>query len=98
MDKEFQEAIEKICKIAVDSFCEIYERMKEEIVDFSDSLKEENAPMQEQLPKEIRCSCGKLLAKITKDGIIKVWCKLCHKEVELEVEPYEPSKNQTTSV
>lgn len=43
--------------------------------------------------KEIRCShCKdhKLLAKIRKDGKIMVWCKSCHKEVELEVEPYEP--------
>lgn len=44
--------------------------------------------------KEIRCSCNKLLAKITKDGIIKVWCKSCKKEVplKLEVETYEPTE------
>lgn len=43
--------------------------------------------------KEIRCShCKdhKLLAKQREDGTIWVWCKSCHKEVELEVEPYEP--------
>lgn len=40
--------------------------------------------------KEIHCSCGKLLCRITKRGTIKVWCKKCRKEVELEVEPYEP--------
>lgn len=39
---------------------------------------------------EIRCNCGKLLAKIGLDGKIKVWCKACRKEVELDVEPYEP--------
>lgn len=48
--------------------------------------------------REIHCSCGKLLAKITKDGIIKVWCKSCKKEVELEVEPYEPKNKGTGSV
>lgn len=40
--------------------------------------------------KEIHCSCGKLLLKITPSGTIKVWCKKCRKEIELEVEPYEP--------
>ena len=40
--------------------------------------------------KEIHCSCGKLLAKRHSDGKIYVWCKECRKEVELEVEPYEP--------
>lgn len=40
--------------------------------------------------KEIHCHCGKLLAKKREDGKIVVWCKSCHKEVELEVEPYEP--------
>lgn len=33
------------------------------------------------MDKEIRCTCGKLLAKIGKDGKIKVWCKSCKKEV-----------------
>lgn len=42
------------------------------------------------MANEIRCDCGKLLAKRTEDGKILVWCKKCHKEVELEVEPYEP--------
>lgn len=45
--------------------------------------------MPEQLLKEIHCSCGKLLARRTKSCKIMVWCKSCHKEVELEVEPYE---------
>lgn len=40
--------------------------------------------------KEIRCNCGKLLARRTKCGKIMVWCKQCRKEVELEVEPDEP--------
>lgn len=50
--------------------------------------------MPEQLlkQKEIRCNCGKLLAKIGPDGKIKVWCKQCRKEVPLEVEPYEPKQ------
>lgn len=40
--------------------------------------------------KEICCTCGKLLLKVSPDGKIKAWCKKCHKEVELEVELYEP--------
>ena len=47
--------------------------------------------------KEIRCKhceAHKLLAKIHKDGKIYVWCKECHKEVELEVEPYEPKQGR----
>lgn len=43
--------------------------------------------------KEIRCSCNKLLAKITKDGIIKVWCKSCKKEVPLEIESKPSGKS-----
>lgn len=43
---------------------------------------------------EIKCTCGKLLARRTESGKILVWCKSCHKEVELEVEPYEPDKMQ----
>ena len=39
--------------------------------------------------KEIHCHCGKLLAKQREDGKIVVWCKSCHKEVELEVEREE---------
>ena len=42
------------------------------------------------MPKEIHCACGKLLAKVKKDGTIWVWCKGCKKEVKLEVESYEP--------
>lgn len=34
--------------------------------------------------KEIRCNCGKMLAKIHKDGTIWVWCKSCRREVPLE--------------
>lgn len=48
--------------------------------------------------KEIHCSCGKLLAKVTESGKIMVWCKSCHKEVELEVEPYEPKNDNRPSV
>lgn len=56
--------------------------------------------MKEQLKHQsierehnIKCKCGKIVAKRHSDGKIYVWCKECHKEVELEVEPYEPSKN-----
>lgn len=49
---------------------------------------------RELAAKEIRCACGKLLCKLSKSGRILVWCKECHKEVELEVEPYEPDKMQ----
>lgn len=44
---------------------------------------------------EIKCECGKLLAKLHEDGKIYVWCKSCHKEVELKIEKesrYEPNK------
>lgn len=41
------------------------------------------------MDKKIHCNCGKLLAKISEDGIIKVWCKKCHKEIEVEVQRYE---------
>ena len=53
-----------------------------------------------QTEKEIRCkhcSAHKLLAKIRENGKIYVWCKECHKEVELEVEPYEPERNPVQS-
>lgn len=42
-----------------------------------------NNEMQE---KQIKCSCGKMLAKITPDGKIKLWCKKCKKEIEIEME------------
>lgn len=45
--------------------------------------------------KEIKCDCGKLLAKQHADGKIYVWCKKCRKEIELEVKPYEQSGNKT---
>ena len=48
--------------------------------------------------KEIHCHCGKLLAKQREDGKIVVWCKSCHKEVELEVEPYEPNQTETERI
>lgn len=41
--------------------------------------------------KEIRCKCGKLLAKQKEDGTIVVWCKSCGKEVKLEVKLCEKS-------
>ena len=44
---------------------------------------------------EIKCKCGKLLAKRHEDGKIYIWCKECKKEVELEVEPYEPKESKT---
>ena len=50
------------------------------------------------MEKEIRCKhceAHKLLAKIHKDGKIYVWCKECRKEVELEVELYEPKESKT---
>lgn len=34
--------------------------------------------------KEIKCDCGKLLAKQHADGKIYVWCKKCRKEVEIK--------------
>lgn len=40
--------------------------------------------------KEIYCTCGKLLLKVSPDGKIKAWCKKCKKAVIVEVEPYEP--------
>lgn len=48
------------------------------------------------IEKEIICGCckHKVLAKRHSDGKIYVWCKECRKEVELEVEPYEPNSNQ----
>ena len=46
---------------------------------------------------EIKCKCGKLLAKRHEDGKIYIWCKECRKEVELEVEPYEPERNPVQS-
>lgn len=46
------------------------------------------------MEKEIHCKCGKLLAKRNSDGKIYVWCKECRKEVELEVEPYEPNEGR----
>ena len=51
--------------------------------------------MVERKKKEIRCSCGKLLARAHDDGKIMVWCKYCKKEVELDVAPLiEPKKTQ----
>lgn len=49
------------------------------------------------MDKEIRCKhCKdhKLLAKQREDGTIWVWCKSCRKEVELEVESYEPMERR----
>ena len=44
------------------------------------------------MERPIKCSCGKLIAK-ERDGKIYLWCKNCHKEVELNIEKeshYEP--------
>lgn len=51
------------------------------------------------MEKEIICGCckHKVLAKRHSDGKIYVWCKECRKEVELEVEPYEPERNPVQS-
>ena len=43
---------------------------------------------------EIRCKCGKLIAKRHADGKIYVWCKGCKKEVPLEIHPEEPKKTK----
>lgn len=43
----------------------------------------------EEKDKEIHCSCNKLLLKITPSGTIKVWCKKCHKEIEIEIKNLE---------
>lgn len=48
--------------------------------------------MQEE--KSINCSCGKMIAK-ERNGKVYLWCKSCHKEVELKIEKesrYEPKK------
>lgn len=37
------------------------------------------------MEKQIKCNCGKLLAKIDENGKIKVFCKKCKKEVPLEI-------------
>lgn len=49
--------------------------------------------------KEIICGCcqHKVLAKRHSDGKIYVWCKECHKEVELEVEPYDKYRSDCGS-
>lgn len=46
--------------------------------------------MDKSQVKDIHCDCGKLLCRVSECGKILVWCKKCRKEVELEVEPYEP--------
>ena len=51
--------------------------------------------LEEKEEKDIRCACGKLLAKVRSDGKIMVWCKQCKKEVELEVEKLpEPPESE----
>ena len=40
--------------------------------------------------------CGKKLLRINKKGAIrgvKVWCKVCKKEIDLNIEPKEPITN-----
>lgn len=37
------------------------------------------------MEKQIKCNCGKLLAKIDENRQIKVFCKKCKKEVPLEI-------------
>ena len=36
--------------------------------------------------KAVRCTCGKLVAKM-RDGKIFVYCKGCKREIELQLEP-----------
>lgn len=48
--------------------------------------------------KDIKCECGKLLAKLHDDGKVYVWCKGCKKEIALEVEPHEPDKSDSDRV
>ena len=53
--------------------------------------------MEEKEEKDIRCECGKLLAKVRSDGKIMVWCKHCKKEVELvEKSIAEPPETEQT--
>lgn len=47
------------------------------------------------LDKKIHCHCGKLLLKITPSGKIKVWCKECRKEIEIEVQSHEPRESNS---
>lgn len=42
--------------------------------------------------KEIRCTCGKVLIKITQDGKIEAWCKRCKKPVVIEFDRGEDAK------
>ena len=44
------------------------------------------------MDKEIRCECGKLIARISEDGTIKVWCKSCKKEVPVKIEPEKSNR------
>ena len=46
--------------------------------------------------KDIRCKCGKLIARKRDDGKIYVWCKECRKEVELEVDTSFPNSKSIT--
>lgn len=51
--------------------------------------------MEEKEENDIRCACGKLLAKVRSDGKIMVWCKQCKKEVELVAKSItEPSETE----
>lgn len=47
------------------------------------------------MERPIKCSCGKLIAK-ERDGKIYLWCKNCHKEVELKIE--KESQNEPKNV
>lgn len=57
----------------------------------------EHKSYQGEKYREIICGCckHKALAKLHSDGKIYVWCKERRKEVELEVEPYEPNRETT---
>ena len=41
--------------------------------------------MEERI-KQIKCECGKMIARISEDGkILFLWCKNCKKEIPLEI-------------
>lgn len=51
--------------------------------------------MMRNRASEIKCTCGKLIAK-ERDGKIYLWCKSCRREVELKLAKeshYEPNKS-----
>lgn len=45
--------------------------------------------MKNDKQDNIKCTCGKILAR-AENNKIYVWCKTCHKEIEICAEPTEP--------